>query len=287
MTRILVAEGNTPDLLQGRTARGLPWTAEAYGAALAQFAPGIEIEVTRPYFDGWDLQAIDFDRIDGMAVTGSGVSWSGANERARPFWQLYERAFASGTPALGSCWGMQTAAVVLGGETGAGPNGVERGFARAVTLTEAGRDHPLHRGRRAPFDVLCMHRDDVTRLPAGAVATATNAHTGVQAMAYDQGATQFWGMQYHPEITLEDVAFYFSQSTEAWFGDAATENAVASGTRLVDVAPDLRAIAADPAGTEALQKRYAVGTEILAFDRHAVELRNWLSDKLGVSSARA
>ncbi|MEM7507361.1 MAG: type 1 glutamine amidotransferase [Pseudomonadota bacterium] len=285
MTRILVAEGNTPALLHGRTEQGLAWTAEAYGAALAHFAPQIEIEVTRPYFDGWDPGRIAFDNLDGMVVTGSGVAWSGADARARGFWQLYERAFASGVPALGSCWGLQTAAVVLGGDTGAGPNGVEAGFAREVSLTDTGRDHPLHRGREGRFDVLCMHRDDVTRLPEGAVATATNAHTQVQAMVYEDGTTQFWGMQYHPEITLSDVAYYFSRSEGACADDGFALGHSPVGMKLVDAAPDLAAIHADPSGTAALQARYDVTGDILDFDRHAVELRNWLTQKLGVNVA--
>ena len=268
MTRILIAEGNTPELLEGRTHLGQPWTAEAYGAALARFAPGIEITVTRPYFDGWDLDALDLAQFDGLAVTGSGVAWSGADERARPFWQLYEKTFASGTPAIGCCWGLQTAAVVLGGETTAGPNGVEAGFARDVTLTEAGRSHPFHANRPARFDVLCMHRDDVTRLPDGAVVTATNAHTAVQGMVYDQAGVRFWGVQYHPEITLADVAYYFRRSEGGFAG---------LDISLQDAAPDLEAILADPAGNSELCSRYRIQDAILDPARHGAELENWLS----------
>jgi len=266
MARILILEGNTPTLLEARTARGELWTAEAYGEALRFYEPGLEIVVGRPYFPDYDPE-LPLDEVDAMVVTGSGVSWSAAEEKARPFWQAYERCFAAGKPALGSCWGVQTAAVALGGDSAAGPNGVEAGVARAVCLTEAGLAHPLHAGRPARFDVLCMHRDDVTRLPEGAVVTATNAHTAVQGMVYEAGGVRFWGVQYHPEITLGDVAFYHTRSVAA-FAEEEPGRAV--------IAADYDRIAKDPAGTADLQARYGIGAELLDFATHAVELGNWL-----------
>lgn len=268
MPRILIAEGNTPALVASRQEAGLAPMADTYGAALAHFCPTVEIDIARPYFDDWDPGRVDFAAYDGMAVTGSGVSWSGADARARPFWALYEQAFASGTPALGCCWGLQTAAVVLGGDTHAGPNGIEAGIARGVELTDAGRTHPLHAGRTAQFDVLCMHRDDVTRPPAGAVITATNAHSRVQGMVVEQGSTRFWGVQYHPELTLDDIAFFFERS-EGGFD--------ALGRNVAEAAADLQTISADPGNSGALQGRYDIRAEILDFDRHGIELANWLA----------
>ncbi|MEM0943440.1 MAG: type 1 glutamine amidotransferase [Pseudomonadota bacterium] len=271
MTRILIAEGNTPELCARRDAARLPNAAEGYGLALQHFAPDLEIAITRPYFDGWRLEEVDLAGIDGFVVTGSGVAWSGADARARPFWELYGRVFEAGIPALGSCWGLQTAAVALGGDTEAGPNGMEQGFARGVTLTEAGAQHPMHRGRGQRFDVLAMHRDDVTRVPTGAVVTASNAHTAVQGMVYEAGDTQFWGVQYHPEINLTDVAYYFSRDQGTFAGHAVS---------LDEASRDLHAVVADPAGETALRHRYAIGDELLDHDVHGLELKNWLAHKV-------
>lgn len=267
MARILIADGNTPEILERRAASGLPGVAEAYGAALRLFRPDLEIEVTRPYSPGWDSAKLSFDRIDGVAVTGSGVAWSASSAEARPFWQFYEKAFAAGLPALGCCWGMQTAAVVLGGSVGAGPNGIEAGFARSVALTAEGRDHPFHAGRAARFDVLCIHRDDVTTLPEGAILTASNAHTRIQAMVFETGGTCFWGTQYHPELTLGDIAHYFRESAGGFTGlDCAHR----------DTAAELEAVLADPAGNATLRQRHRIGDELIDRSRHAVELANWL-----------
>ncbi|MEM6663926.1 MAG: type 1 glutamine amidotransferase [Pseudomonadota bacterium] len=269
MTTVLIVEGNTPEITDATRAAGRPTSAEGYGAALIHFSPGLEIRMTQPYAPGWTIDRVDFDGVDGLVVTGSAAEWTGGDEKSRPFWQVYEGAFSRGIPALGSCWGLQTAAVTLGGETAAGPNGREVSFARNVSLTAEGAAHPLHRGRADTFDVLCMHRDDVTRVPDGAIVTATNAHTAVQGMVYEQGDTKFWGIQYHPEVTLDEVAFWLSADHTASDG----------GKRMV---ADYCAIAEDPAGTADLRAKHRVGPDILDFDRHGVELRNWLVHAVGV-----
>ncbi|MEM1277204.1 MAG: type 1 glutamine amidotransferase [Pseudomonadota bacterium] len=267
MPRVLVADGNTPALNARRKADGRDPYGLNYGKVLQHFAPELEIEIALPYYDGWDLDQIDFDALDGLAVTGSSVDWCASDTRARPFWELYEKAFAAGKPVLGCCWGLQNAAVVLGGESDAGPHGLELGFARDVALTEAGKAHPFHKGRTPVFDVLCVHRDDVTRIPKGAEVTATNAHTTVQGMVYEEGDTQFWGVQYHPEMKLTDVAYIFRKRDFTWKGERA--NALA-------LADDLETIVAGPEAATDLCQEHKIGGDLIDFAAHGVELRNWL-----------
>ncbi|MEM8843257.1 MAG: type 1 glutamine amidotransferase [Pseudomonadota bacterium] len=271
MARVLIADGNPAELNARRLKSGRPGTAEAYGVALRRFDPSLEIRITRPYYDGWSLDRVDLDGIDGLAVTGSGVDWSAADERAAPYWRLYERAFSAGVPVLGCCWGLQNAAVVLGGDTTAGPNGVETGFARDLTLTEAGRHHPLHASRAPVFDALCIHRDDVTRVPAGAVVTASNAHTHVQGMVYEQGEAHFWGVQYHPEMELMDVAYILRRREPGENGEGGTFR---------EMADDLAAIADAPDATHDLRERHDIGDGLVNPAIHGAELRNWLVHKV-------
>lgn len=263
MPKVLVVEGNPPELALDRKKAIGATTAEDYAAALREAAPSLAIEIAQPMFSDHDPDAIDFAAFDGMAVTGSGVSWSAEDERARPYWEMYERAFNAGKPVFGCCWGMQNAAVVLGGETKAGPNGVEAGFARDIRPT----DHPMHAGRRASFDVICMHRDDVTRAPDGAVVTATNDHTGVQAFAYDQGAVSFWGVQYHPEATVRDVGYWFARTG----GD---------DRKQLKAGREIARIAEDPVLHANAAAKHRVGVDILDRAYHLTEIRNWLDAKV-------
>jgi len=262
MPKILVVEGNPPELALDRRRAVGATTAQDYAAALHEVAPALDVEIAQPMFSDHNADAIDFASFDGMAVTGSGVSWSAADERAAPYWEMYERAFKAGTPVFGCCWGMQNAAVVLGGETKAGPNGVEAGFARAVSPT----DHPMHAGRRESFDVICMHRDDVTRAPEGAIITATNDHTGIQAFAFDQGEVSFWGVQYHPEATVKDVGYWFSRSGPAEGNEKRTR-----------AGKEIARIAEDPVFHANAAAKHRVGVDILDRAYHLTEIRNWLN----------
>ncbi|MEM7524784.1 MAG: type 1 glutamine amidotransferase [Pseudomonadota bacterium] len=259
--RILVVEGDTPELALARRRATGGTAARRYAATLAQIDPSLSFDFAQPYFSDYAPDAFDAATYDGVVVTGSGVAWSGADEQARPFWNLFEAAFAAGAPCFGSCWGMQTAAVVLGGETAAGPNGVEAGIARALSPAS----HPMMEGRRALFDAICMHRDDVTRAPDGAVVTATNDHTAIQAMAYDKGDVSFWGVQYHPECDLKDAAHWLAAARDG--ADKA-------------MAADLKLIAEDPIVYARLSAKREVGLDILDRDYHVTELRNWLTKKV-------
>ena len=122
-------------------------------------------------------------------------------------------------------------------------------------------------GRRESFDVICMHRDDVTRAPTGAVVTAMNDHTGIQAFAYDEGAVSFWGVQYHPEATVRDVGYWFSRS------GAEDKKRQKAGREIARIADD-PVLHADAAA------RHRVGVDILDRSYHLTEIRNWLKAKV-------
>jgi GMP synthase (glutamine-hydrolysing) len=47
--------------------------------------------------------------------------------------------------------------------------------------------------------------DEVTRVPHGALVTAGNDHSKIQAMAVTHNGTESWYVQYHPEY---DFAYY-------------------------------------------------------------------------------
>ena len=85
------------------------------------------------------------------------------------------------------------------------PKGREIGVARNIWPTEAGRAHPLLAGRRAAYDAICSHLDIVTPAP-GALVLAANAMSAVQAAEIGWEGGTFWGVQYHPEYSLREIA---------------------------------------------------------------------------------
>src|ERR1051325_11135069 len=92
-------------------------------------------------------------------------------------------AFAASVPVWGSCWGLQVATVALGGSVRRNPRGRELPIARAITVTGAGRTHPLLASRAPVFDALCSHLDEVETLPPNAEVLAGNELSAVQAIA--------------------------------------------------------------------------------------------------------
>jgi len=247
MTHIVIIEANTPDMSPA---------AVAFADVFAMLDPDVSVTVCKPYVN--QLTAVNFADCDGIVMTGSGVAWStdapqGAQQRAAA-----ELAFATGRPVWGSCNGMQLAATVLGGAVGASPNGIEVGVARNTRRTDAA--HPMFAGRGDTWSVPCIHRDEVQRLPDGAVLTATNDHSSIQAFAYTNNGVDFWGTQYHPELTTKQIADFMRDPTRI-FSDH---------THMI---PDL-----DNAETDTdAAGRLGTTPQALSFEHRTRELANWLA----------
>lgn len=199
MNALLIVEGNPPELVKAGLSGAEPFKRE-----IAACGCGMSITAAQPYLRA--LAARDLEGVDGVLFTGSATEWGVDAPEAAPQRAAMELALASGKPIWGSCNGMQLAVIVLGGAIGASLFGQEIPLARDVSLTKEGARHPMMAGRSEGFAVPCLHRDEVTRLPDGAVTLATNAHSAVQAIAIESGGVSLWGAQYHPELAAEDIA---------------------------------------------------------------------------------
>ena len=209
MPHILVVESNPSRICDGIVRAAGSDFGTLYASVLTALRGDVTTQITAPY-EGATVTSLT--RFDGVAFTGSSVDWNTDDERAAPLAALMRQAFAAGLPVIGSCNGMQLAASVLGGSTGESPQGREDGLAREIHLTAQGRCHPMMVGREAPYTAPCTHRDEVVRLPDGAVRLAGNAHSHVQAFAFETDGISFWGMQYHPEFAPAYLARYLKAS---------------------------------------------------------------------------
>lgn len=253
MTTVLIVESNSPALIEAAKARGATGAAPQFAGALLEIDPALDIRIVAPYAG----EGMDLDGVDGVVFTGSGVEWSTDDTRAAPLHTAMAIALKSGLPVHGSCNGMQLAASVLGGKVGASPNGFEDGLACDIRLTVEGRAHPMLAGRRDGYAVPCVHRDEVQELPVGAVLLAGNAHSPVQAFAYNAHGADFWGCQYHPEFSPSFVAEGLERYRRG------SENKVG----------DLYAAEADDVAASRLGSNVAE----LSVPTRDIELRNWLA----------
>jgi GMP synthase (glutamine-hydrolysing) len=269
--RLLVVEGNT---LAGRL-RIAKWAgatpAESYAAVLRAIAPDAIVDICTPA-DGEAATPQPLDAYDGVAITGSSLTIYRREIESMRQIDLVRELFARGIPMFGSCWGLQLASVAAGGEVALNPAGRELGFARKITLTAAGHDHPMHATRHAMFDAPAIHSDIVTRLPEGSIVTAYNAMSEVQAAEIRFGRGVCWGVQYHPEYGLNDVAAVIRRYgkilfAEGFFSDLA---------ELENYAADLSTLAANERRRD-IAWRLGFGDDIMKSSVRQTELSNWIA----------
>ncbi len=116
--------------------------------------------------------------------------------------RVTDNVFTAGVPVLGVCYGMQAMAAQLGG--GVETSKVrEFGYAEIRArghskLLEGIEDRNNAQGHGL-LDVWMSHGDEVTRLPEGFKAMASNAATPIAAMADE--SRRLYGLQFHPEVT--------------------------------------------------------------------------------------
>lgn len=155
----------------------------------------------------------------GVIVTGSPAMVS-----ARERWSEETAAWLRGAidaevPVLGVCYGHQLIAHALGGRVDYHPAGREIGTVTIERLAAA-NDDPLLAGAPARFPAHASHQQSVVELPSGAVLLASSAHDPHHAVRF---APMAWGLQFHPEFSVEIMRGYIEARRPAMRGDCSTE----------------------------------------------------------------
>ncbi len=206
--RLLVVEGNKKETWQEREACGGVAYHKRFSYMLKILQPEAEVVVVFPADEEFTLPSIDqLKTFDGVLWTGSSLYIQDQSPAVLRQLDFADDVFESGVPFYGSCWGLQIASVVAGGEVGPNPKGREIGITQPIELTDAGRKHPCFRGRKDKFNALCVHLDEVVKLPENSVVLAGNEHSAVQALTFRYKNSEFFGVQYHPEFLVSDMVF--------------------------------------------------------------------------------
>ena len=203
--KLLIAESEPrPDRDARREATGRS-NGETYVETLRSIAPDAAFDLHRPAEPGRPPAALD--DYDGVFLAGSPLHVYHDDHAVRANVDFMRAVFASGTPSFGSCAGLHIAVAAAGGSVRRNPDGHEIGLARRIAPTAQGSRHPLLEGRPAAFDAPAVHGDEVEALPPeGALLLAGNGASPVQAAEIRFGAGTFWGVQYHPELPLQELA---------------------------------------------------------------------------------
>ena len=146
--RFLVAESEPLEAREKRRESVARSSVETYVEILRGLAPSsichrimpTDVDCTLP--EGESLAV-----YEAVFLSGSPLSLYEETPEVRRALKFMGALFASGTPSFGSCAGLQMATVAAGGTVRQNWNGPEAGFARRIVPTDAGRSHPLFRGR--------------------------------------------------------------------------------------------------------------------------------------------
>jgi len=215
LPHFLVAESETADEREARRRHAGKSSGETYASTLRQLRPDAEITIVAPADD--DAQVYEANALglfDAVFITGSPLHVYDDSPEVRRQLTFMRSVFASGTPSFGSCAGLQLAVAAAGGKVRKMPQRMEAGIARRITPTDAGRNHPLLAGRAASWDAPAIHGDEVETLPADATLLASNAVTTIQAAEIRHDGGIFWGVQYHPELALGEIAVALRRQAE-------------------------------------------------------------------------
>ena len=271
--RLLVIEGNSPDSLADHVAVGGIPAHKNYSDLLRELMPGAIVDSACP----GDVAATlpngeSLTGYDGIAITGSSLHvYNGGPAVTRQI-DLVRAALGTGTPIFGSCWGLQVITAAAGGSVRKNPKGREIGFGRSIRLTEAGRKHPMYVGKADVFNAPTVHLDEVESLPEGATLLATNAWSSVQSVEFRvNGAVAAWGVQYHPEYPLRELAAIVRRIGTRLIG----EGFFADETAVKAFSQDLDALDQDPA-CKRLSWLYGISQNVLDKKLRVSEVRNWI-----------
>ena len=205
--RFLVVDGYLKAAREELAAGGAAVAGELYVDMLKQASPGSECDIVYPSDPDAGLPTgAALDSYDGIAWTGCSLTVFDDIAEVRAQIDFARACFEAGVPGFGSCWAAQIAVVAAGGKCAANPKGREMGIARKIALTPQGRAHPLYEGKDGGFDGYISHVDEITEMPEGCVHLAGNPFTNVQAVSVDYRGGKFWGLQYHPEYDLFEMA---------------------------------------------------------------------------------
>jgi len=274
--RLLVIEGNTADGRALLKAAGGIAPSEGYADLLREFMPQATIDICYPADPGANLpDSAGLESYDGIVITGSALHVYHRGPHVDPQIELTRAVFETSTPLFGSCWGLQLITTAAGGSVRRNPKGREIGFGRRIRLTAPGRNHPIFAGKDEVFDAVTVHLDEVETLAPNMQVLALNAVSAVQAAEVKVNGCTAWGVQYHPEYTLADIAATVRRHGK----QLVAERFFTADGDVIDYADTVDALHADPTD-KPLAWRLGLDSTVLDKRFRTREIRNWFTHQV-------
>ena len=152
------------------------------------------------------------------------------------------------------------------------PRGREMGLARKIHLTAKGLGHPMFEGKPPVFNGFTSHLDEITQLPPEGSLLASNEFTNVQAMEVKHGKGIFWGLAYHPEYDLHEMARLITARAPKLLAEGFFQSQEA----LRQYVDKLETLHQNP-NRKDLRWELDIDDDVLSDQVRQVEFRNWIN----------
>jgi GMP synthase (glutamine-hydrolysing) len=270
--RFLVCDAYPAAVRDGLSAAGATLAGRLYERLLHSLDAGMSIDILYPAdADSTLPSGVTLASYDGIVWTGSSLTiYHDHDERVRRQIELARAASAARVPSFGSCWAAQLCVTAAGGRCAANPKGREFGISRRIVLNEAGRAHPMFRGKPPVFDAFTSHADEIVEWPPDIQWLASNDFSRVQAVALDSAAP-FWAVQYHPEYDLHEIARLCVYRAD----ELVRQGTFASRAAAMTWVEQLEALHAAPQRDD-LRRSLGVDQMLLDPAQRSLEARNWI-----------
>ena len=256
--RLLVVASETPTQRAQRRRHAGASSDETYKETLLSLCPDASVETISCVDTALDPPGFDLEGFDGVFFAGSPIDMQIDGLEARSAANFMSNVYQVG--------------VAAGGRSEPRLPHMKAGFVRGITATDAGRRHPLLAGREIVWNAPAMHAQIVAELPEGGTLLARSRHTPVEAAEIRHANGVFYGVQYHPEISLAEIAMALRRETD----DLIAQGLARAAGDVDEYAQMLEQLAEAPERDD-LAWRLGLDDDVIVPATRLIEIRNFLS----------
>ena len=202
--KLLIVEGNTKEENVNFNIAGCVPQSQNFKLHIQKLAPNSEIDIVEPGDDDSISKIIaSLKKYDGVILTGSTLRIEDTNNEVKKHIEFAKKCFQYEKKIFAACWGLQVTVTAAGGKCRVSPNGAHVGIAYDIELTDEGKKHKLFNSKPHKFTTPAFNYDEVEVPPSNAVLLASNKINKFEALHFNVGGSEIWGLQYHPEIPYD------------------------------------------------------------------------------------
>ena len=202
--KLLIVEGNTKKENKNFNKAGCVPQSQNFKQHIEKLEPNSEIDIVEPIDDNSISKVISsLQKYEGVILTGSTLRMNEDIQEVSKHVEFAKTCFKYEKKIFGACWGLQVTVMAAGGKCRVAPKGPHIGIAYDIELTEEGKKHKIYSTKAKKFTTPAFNYDEVVTPPKNSILLASDKLNKFQALHFNVGKSEIWGLQYHPEIPFD------------------------------------------------------------------------------------